>query len=63
MKKKVMIGVSVLVFLLALTGTLYPVISDYWNTKHQSEVQVEYEKQMESMEDTELAVALEAANA
>ena len=63
MKKKVMIGVSVLVFLLALTGTLYPVISDYWNTKHQSEVQVEYEEQMESMEDTELTAALEAANA
>ena len=63
MKKKVMIGVSVLVFLLALTGTLYPVISDYWNTKHQSEVQVEYEKQMESMEDAELTAALEAANA
>lgn len=63
MKKKIMIGVSILVFLLALAGTLYPVISDYWNTKHQSEVQVEYEKQVESMEDSELAAALEAANA
>lgn len=63
MKKKIMIGVSVLVFLLALVGTLYPVISDYWNTRHQSEVQVEYEKQMESMEDSELTAALEAANA
>ena len=58
-----MIGVSILVFLLALVGTLYPMISDYWNTRHQSEVQVEYEKQMESMEDAELAAALEAANA
>ena len=63
MKKKIMIGVSILVFLLALVGTLYPVISDYWNTRHQSEVQVEYEKQMESMEDSELTAALEAANA
>ena len=63
MKKKIMIGVSVLVFLLALVGTLYPMISDYWNTRHQSEVQVEYEKQMESMEDSELTAALEAANA
>lgn len=63
MKKKIMIGVLILVFLLALVGTLYPVISDYWNTRHQSEVQVEYEKQMESMEDAELAAALEAANA
>ena len=63
MKKKNMIGVLILVFLLALVGTLYPVISDYWNTRHQSEVQVEYEKQMESMEDAELAAALEAANA
>lgn len=63
MKKKIMIGVSILVFLLALIGTLYPVISDYWNTRHQSEVQVEYEKQMESMEDSELTAALEAANA
>lgn len=63
MKKKIMIGVSILVFLLALVGTLYPMISDYWNTRHQSEVQVEYEKQMESMEDAELAAALEAANA
>ena len=63
MKKKNMIGVLILVFLLALVGTLYPVISDYWNTRHQSEVQVEYEKQMESMEDTELTAALEAANA
>ena len=63
MKKKIMIGVSILVFLLALVGTLYPVISDYWNTRHQSEVHVEYEKQMESMEDSELTAALEAANA
>lgn len=63
MKKKIMLGVSILVFLLALVGTLYPVISDYWNTMHQSEVQVEYEKQMESMEDSELTAALEAANA
>lgn len=63
MKKKIMIGVLILVFLLALVGTLYPVISDYWNTRHQSEVQVEYEKQMESMEDSELTAALEAANA
>ena len=63
MKKKIMIGVSILVFLLALVGTLYPVISDSWNTRHQSEVQVEYEKQMESMEDSELTAALEAANA
>ena len=63
MKKKIMIGVSILVFLLALVGTLYPVISDYWNTRHQSEVQVEYEKQMESMEASELTAALEAANA
>lgn len=63
MKKKIMIGVAILVFLLALVGTLYPVISDYWNTRHQSEVQVEYEKQMESMEDSELTAAMEAANA
>ena len=63
MKKIIMIGVSVLVFLLALASTLYPMISDYWNTRHQSEVQVEYEKQMESMEDSELTAALEAANA
>ena len=63
MKKKIMIGVSILAFLLALVGTLYPMISDYWNTRHQSEVQVEYEKQMESMEDSELTAALEAANA
>ena len=63
MKKKIMIGVSILVFLLALVGTLFPMISDYWNTRHQSEVQVEYEKQMESMEDSELTAALEAANA
>ena len=63
MKKKIMIGVSILAFLLALVGTLYPMISDYWNTRHQSEVHVEYEKQMESMEDSELTAALEAANA
>ena len=61
--KKIMISVSIFVFLLALVGTLYPVISDYWNTRHQSEVQVEYEKQMESMENSELTAALEAANA
>ena len=63
MKKKIMIGVSILAFLLALVGTLFPMISDYWNTRHQSEVQMEYEKQMESMEDSELTAALEAANA
>ena len=43
MKRKIItIGTVILVFVLALFITLYPVISNYYNERHQSEIHTQY---------------------
>lgn len=63
MKKKLILAVAVIAFFIALAATLYPLIADRWNTRHQSEVQVEYQQQMESLEDETRLEALSKAEA
>ena len=48
-------------FLLALGITLYPLISNWYNERHQSEIHTQYEEIMEQIDDTELLEARAAA--
>ena len=41
------IAVAIITFLLALGITLYPIISSRYNEKHQSEIHVSYQEQVE----------------
>ena len=50
-------------FLLALGITLYPLISNWYNERHQSEIHTQYEEIMEQIDDTELLEAKAAAAA
>lgn len=54
MKKYAGIIAGILLFLVALGFTLYPLISDYVNTKYESEVHTVYEQSMEKADDTTL---------
>lgn len=46
MKKHLFTIILVLVFMIGLSLLLYPVVSDYWNSLHQSRVIVSYEEQV-----------------
>ena len=48
-------------FLLALGITLYPLISNWYNERHQSEIHTQYEEIMEQIDDTALLEARAAA--
>ena len=61
MKKILTIGGAILVFLLALGITLYPVISNFYNQRHQSQIHTQYEAVVEQTDDSELIRAMELA--
>lgn len=61
MKKILTIGGAILVFLLALGITLYPVISNFYNQRHQSQIHTQYEAVVEQTDDSELIRARELA--
>ena len=61
MKKILTIGGAILVFLLALGITLYPVISNFYNQRHQSQIHTQYEAVVEQTDDSELVRARELA--
>ena len=50
-------------FLLALGITLYPLISNWYNERHQSEIHTQYEEIIDKIDDTELLEARAAAAA
>ena len=53
MKKKVLlISLAVVMFLLALGITLYPLISSYYNNRHQSEIHTKYEERLEQIDNS-----------
>ena len=52
---------AVLVFLLALGLTLYPLISNWYNTRHQSEIHTAYVEKVEQVDDTALITAKQSA--
>lgn len=58
MKQKVLtIGCAILVFLLALGITLYPLISNWYNERHQSEIHTQYLEVIEQVDNTDLILA------
>ena len=61
MKKILTIGGAILVFLLALGITLYPVISNFYNQRHQSQIHTQYEAVVEQTDDSELIRTRELA--
>ena len=63
MKQKALtIGCAILVFLLALGITLYPLISNYYNERHQSEIHTQYLEVIEQVDNSELILAKELAD-
>lgn len=48
--KKILTVVFVLIFLVGLSLLLYPSVSDYWNSFHQSRALVEYSSQVEELD-------------
>ncbi len=62
MKRKIItICVAVLAFLLALGITLYPIISTRYNERHQAEVHVQYQQQVEQADTSAIDQARELA--
>ena len=63
MKRKIItIGAAILVFVLALFITLYPVISNYYNERHQSEIHTQYMEVIEQVDNSDLIQAKELAD-
>ena len=63
MKKRIITILAVLLFLLALCITLYPIISNYINERYQSTVRTEYTGRIRGTEDAAIADAKIAAQA
>ena len=62
MKKKVLIiSLAALLFLLALGLTLYPLIANRYNQRHQSEIHTAYQEQVAQTDKTEIIAAREKA--
>ena len=63
MKRKIItIGAAILVFVLALFITLYPVISNYYNERHQSEIHTQYMEVIKQVDNSNLIHAKELAD-
>ncbi len=63
MKQKVLtIGGAILIFLLALGITLYPLISIWYNERHQSEIHTQYQEIIQQVDNSDLIRAKELAN-
>ena len=57
----ILIVVLVLVMLLGILTAAYPIISNYFSKKYASQVQVEYEQQLDKVEDTKISQILKDA--
>ena len=55
--KAMTISAAILVFLLALGLTLYPLISNQYNQQHQSQIHTAYQEHVEQMEDADILIA------
>lgn len=62
-KKNTTLMVAIILFLLALGLTLYPVISNYVNQKYASQIQTEYQEIVEQADDGEIQAVKEKAHA
>lgn len=61
MRKHVSTITTVLVFLTGLSLLLYPTVSNYWNSKHQTQAVAEYSDRIEKMDEQEKKLAFEQA--
>lgn len=59
--KTLMISLAVLLFLLALGFTLYPLIANQYNQRHQSQIHTAYQEQIAQADDTEINTIREKA--
>ncbi len=50
MKKKISSLLLILIFLIGLSLLLYPMVSDFWNTRHQTRVISDYQAQVGAMD-------------
>lgn len=63
MKQKVLtISGAILIFLLALGITLYPLISNWYNERHQSEIHTQYQEIIQQVDNSDLVKAKELAD-
>lgn len=63
MKQKVLtISGAILIFLLALGITLYPLISNWYNERHQSEIHTQYQEIIQQVDNFDLVRAKELAD-
>lgn len=62
MKKHITTILLILVFIIGLSLLLYPTISDYWNSLHQSKAIASYVEQIENLDEIEYEKMLAAAN-
>lgn len=60
-QKRFLILSATLVFLLALGVTLYPLISNWYNTRHQSMIHTQYTQIIEQVNDSDLTLAKDLA--
>ena len=60
-KKVITICIAALAFLIALGITLYPMISTWYNERHQAEVHILYQEKVEQVDNTKLIEAKELA--
>ena len=60
-KKVITICVAVVAFIIALGITLYPMISTWYNERHQAEVHIHYQEKVEQIDNTKLIEAKELA--
>ena len=61
MKRKLILILSVLLFMGAVAVTAYPMIANYINDKHQSAIRIEYVQEVEALGDSEIRDARQAA--
>ncbi len=60
-KKVITICVAVVAFLIALGITLYPMVSTWYNSRHQSQIHTQYQEKIEQVDDSHLQEARELA--
>ena len=63
MRKHISTIIAGIIFLTGLSLLLYPTISNYWNSRHQTQAVAEYSDRMEKMDEKEKEQLIEEAEA
>lgn len=62
-RKMLLIICAILVFLFALGLTLYPLVSNWYNSRHQSEIHTQYLEVLQQIDNSNIILAKRSANA